>query len=145
MIKAILEHLPYKEPFRFVDEVWELDENGVVGCYTYPEDSWFYRGHFPDNPITPGVILVETMAQIGLVVLGMYLQFANSECEDVPQFVFTSSSVDYLKMVRPNEQVIVRSEKIYFRLGKLKCKVVMETPEGEAICKGTLSGMIISS
>ena len=45
----------------------------LVGAYRFREDEFFYRGHFPGRPITPGVILIETMAQIGVVAFGMYL------------------------------------------------------------------------
>ena len=50
-----------------------LDEEQIVGAYRFREDAFFYRGHFPGRPITPGVILIETMAQIGVVAFGMYL------------------------------------------------------------------------
>src|ERR1700735_3358309 len=73
MYQHILDLLPYKSSFRFVDEISLLNEDGVVGHYTLKEDAFFYEDHFPGNPITPGAILTEIMAQIGLVVLGIYL------------------------------------------------------------------------
>ena len=73
MYDHILNQLPYKSSFRFVDEILSLDENGVTGNYTLRSDSFFYEDHFPGNPVTPGVIITEIMAQIGLVVLGIYL------------------------------------------------------------------------
>ena len=71
--KDIIQYLPYSKPFLFVDELLEVSENGVSGTYTFSESEFFYKGHFKENPITPGVILTETMAQIGLVCLGIYL------------------------------------------------------------------------
>ena len=59
----VLAALPQKEPFRFLDEIVELDDEHIVARYTFREEADFYRGHFPGNPITPGVILIETMAQ----------------------------------------------------------------------------------
>src|SRR6185436_13378438 len=73
MYDHILDLLPYKSSFRFVDEITSLDENSVTGNYTLKRDSFFYEDHFPGNPVTPGVIVTEIMAQIGLVVLGIYL------------------------------------------------------------------------
>ena len=69
----IIKKLPYQSPFLFVDELTEITENGVIGNYTFKENEFFYEGHFKKNPITPGVILTETMAQIGVVCLGIYL------------------------------------------------------------------------
>ena len=52
--------------------------------------------------------------------------------------------MEFLKPVFPNEKVIVISEKIYFRFGKLKCKVIMKNESGEEVCRGTIAGMIKS-
>lgn len=135
----ILSKLPYQKPFLFVDELLQIDENGVKGTFTFDEKLDFYKGHFKDNPITPGVILIETMAQIGLVCLGIYLTLN----EDFSQIAFSSSEVEFLKPVYPNEKVTVISEKVYFRFGKLKCKVRMINTKNEEVCSGTLSGIII--
>ena len=59
----VLALLPQQEPFRFLDEILELDSDHIVARYTFRRDADFYRGHFPGNPLTPGVILVETIAQ----------------------------------------------------------------------------------
>ncbi|HBI01223.1 MAG TPA: 3-hydroxyacyl-ACP dehydratase FabZ family protein [Flavobacterium sp.] len=135
----ILSKLPYQKPFLFVDELLQIDENGVTGTFIFDEKLDFYKGHFKDNPITPGVILIETMAQIGLVCLGIYLTLN----EDVSQIAFSSSEVEFLKPVYPNEKVTVISEKVYFRFGKLKCKVRMMNNKNKEVCSGTLSGIII--
>lgn len=135
----ILSKLPYQKPFLFVDELLQIDENGVTGTFIFNENLDFYKGHFKGNPITPGVILIETMAQIGLVCLGIYLTLN----EDVSQIAFSSSEVEFLKPVYPNEKVTVISEKVYFRFGKLKCNVRMLNSKNEEVCSGTLSGIII--
>lgn len=142
LLQDIQNLLPYQPPFLFVDELLEINENGAKGTYTFRKDEYFYRGHFPKNPITPGVILIETMAQIGLVSLGMFLIEAHKNLEPV-NFVFSSSEVEFLKMVKPEDKVWVESEKVYFRFGKLKCKVVMTNEAGEKVCKGHLSGMVL--
>ena len=69
----VLELVPQREPFRFIDEILELDTEHIVARYTFRADADFYRGHFPGNPLTPGVLLVETMAQAGVVALGLFL------------------------------------------------------------------------
>ncbi len=133
--------LPYSKPFLFVDELLSIDENGVEGCYTFDENLDFYKGHFKDNPVTPGVILTETMAQIGLVCLGIYL--LNDTFNKNTAIALTSSEMEFLKPVYPKEKVTVVSEKIYFRFGKLKCKVIMKNEKEEIVCSGTIAGMIV--
>lgn len=137
----ILKQLPYKKPFLFVDELTDLDENGAAGNYTFPKEAYFYEGHFPENPITPGVLLIECMAQIGLVSYGIYLM--KDQMEALPKIAFTSSNVEFYKMVLPDERVYVKSQKKFFRLGKLKCQVEMKNEAGELVAKGELSGMML--
>ncbi|MBE0393228.1 3-hydroxyacyl-ACP dehydratase FabZ family protein [Flavobacterium sp. PL002] len=141
--QEILNKLPYSKPFLFVDEISKIDENGVIGSYTLHEDSFFYKGHFKDHPVTPGVILTEVMAQIGLVCLGIYL--LNDGFNSSSSIALTSTNIEFLKAVYPNEKVIVTSEKIYFRFGKLKCKVCMVNQEGVAVCTGDIAGMLIQN
>lgn len=69
----ILLHLPYAPPFLFVDALEYIDDAQVVGTYTFKADLPCYQGHFKGHPVTPGVLLTEVMAQIGLACLGIYL------------------------------------------------------------------------
>ena len=78
----ILELVPQQHPFRFVDEITHVDENTISGHYTYRKDESFYAGHFPGHPITPGVILLETMCQVGIVAHGVYLFAMEAEGPD---------------------------------------------------------------
>ena len=137
----IISKLPYSKPFLFVDELLLLDENGVEGCYTFDENLDFYKGHFKDNPITPGVILTEVMAQIGLVCLGIFL--LDDLFSKTTSIALTSIEVEFIKPVFPTEKVTVISKKIYFRFGKLKCNVVMKNEKEEVVCSGIIAGMIV--
>jgi 3-hydroxyacyl-[acyl-carrier-protein] dehydratase len=136
--QEIIAQLPYSKPFLFVDEILNINESGVVGCFTFDEKLDFYKGHFKENPVTPGVILTETMAQIGLVCLGIFLLKDEQQKRAI---ALTSSEIEFLKPVLPNEKVVVFSEKVYFRFGKLKCKVRMINKEGIEVCRGTIAGM----
>jgi len=139
---TIIQLLPYKPPFLFVEELSHISENGSEGYYTFKNDEFFYQGHFKDRPITPGVILIEVMAQIGLVCLGIYLLKKNFTDLKKPQIALTSNKIDFFLPVKPKERVKVVSEKIYFRLNKLKCKVQMFNKKNELVCRGTISGML---
>lgn len=139
--EIILSKLPYSKPFLFVDEIIHIDENGVEGTFTFDENLDLYKGHFKNNPVTPGVILIEVMAQIGLVCLGIFL--LNDKLNKKASIALTSSEIDFLKPVFPNEKITVISQKIYFRFGKLKCKVAMFNDDGIEVCRGTIAGMIV--
>jgi len=139
----IIPKLPYSQPFLFVDAIRAVDDSKIEGAFTFRKELAFYDGHFKDKPVTPGVILTECCAQIGLVCLGIYL-IAQNQLE-ANQIAMTSSEMEFLKAVFPGETVKVVSEKVYFRFGKLKCRVKMFDTSETLVCQGTLSGMIVKS
>lgn len=136
----LLARLPYGPAFLFVDFLEEINEEGASGSFYLDPDLDFYKGHFKDHPVTPGVILTEIMAQIGLVCLGVFLLGRDMP---VHPFALTSSEITFLKPVYPAERVRVKSQKIYFRFGKLKCKVSLLNEKSEVACAGVLSGILI--
>jgi 3-hydroxyacyl-[acyl-carrier-protein] dehydratase len=140
--KEILDLLPYTSPFLFVDELFELTGSGIKGNYTYRKDEYFYRGHFKNNPVTPGVILTETMAQIGVVCFGIYLLKDTLSKTSIPEIALSSVEIDFIAPVFPGEKVTVISQKKYFRFNKLKCEVEMRNSLDKIVCSGTLSGII---
>ena len=146
MIDKILSHLPYKSSFRFVDNISLLSENEIIGEYTLREDAFFYEDHFVGNPVTPGVIITEIMAQIGLVVLGIFLVLKENDFnfmkEDSLFPLLTSTDVSFYKIVLPGQKVTVISKKQYFRFGKLKCYIEMLDSSKEVIAKGIFSGIM---
>lgn len=141
----IIALLPYRAPFLFVDSLEKVTEEGVIGHYIFHPDADYYRGHFKDQPVTPGVLLTECMAQIGLVCLGLYLlkdHWATLKKNNSLLLGFSESQVHFLLPVWPGEKVRVESEKVYFRFNKLKCKVRMYNQNNELVSYGELSGMI---
>ena len=121
-----------------MEELTYISENGVKGYHTFKNDDYFYQGHFKDNPITPGVILTEVMAQIGLVCLGIYLLKGEFSEIKKPQIALTSYDIDFFLPVKPEERVEVVSEKTYFRFNKLKCNVQLFNQKNKLDCKGTI-------
>ncbi len=141
-LKNLLSYLPYRSPFLFVDELVHVDELGAKGNFTFLEDLDFYKGHFIGNPVTPGVILTECCAQIGVVCLGLYILMKENTDMDKVGMGLSSSEMEFLKPVYPGEKVSVSSTKIYYRFNKLKCKVKMYDASNELVCKGVIAGML---
>src|SRR5215475_16156881 len=136
---AVLEAIPHRPPFRFVDEIVELDDEHIVAAYRFPADADFYRGHFPGNPITPGVLLLEAMAQAGVVAHGIYLLGRSADPTSLT--LFTEARVEFTGIVRPGQRVLVHGRKLLFRRRLLRSEVEMRLENGTAVCSGTLSGM----
>ena len=141
--QAIVDLLPYTAPFLFVDELLRVDADGAEGVFTFRSELEFYKGHLKEKPITPGVLLTECCAQIGLVCLGIFLLQDTNRNTKV-NIGMSSSQMEFLKPVLPDETVRVVSKKIYFRFHKLKCDVRMYNSKEELVCKGILSGMILN-
>ena len=144
--REVLQLVPQQKPFRFIDEIISLDDERIVGAYRFREDEYFYRGHFPGNPITPGVILIETMAQVGVVAFWIYLLSRQRNIRpaqmDMPLSLFSvADGVEFKKIVAPGEKVIVKANKVYFRKNIIKANVFMERENGEIVCFGNLSGV----
>ncbi|WP_222984217.1 3-hydroxyacyl-ACP dehydratase FabZ family protein [Flagellimonas meishanensis] len=142
-VGEIIQSLPYSEPFLFVDELLEVHDDGIKGNYTFRSDLPFYQGHFKDNPVTPGAILTECCAQIGVVCLGIHLMEGQFGEDSI--IALSSFDMEFLLPVFPGEKVTVTSKKIYFRFNKLKCSVKMFNAKDKLVCRGIISGMLNKS
>lgn len=139
----VLQAIPQQAPFRFVDSILEVDSDHIVGGYTFKHDEFFYRGHFPGDPVTPGVILTEAMAQTGVVALGLYLTAQTLPAEELSKWItfFTECQMEFHLPVLPGTRVTMRGEKLFFRRMKLKSRVELLLADGRIAAEGTLAGV----
>lgn len=106
--------LPHRAPFLFVDELIAADETGAIGSYTFTtEKNDFFKGHFPDYPVVPGVVLIETMAQTagaGLVARKIF-------GDGVPLFFLAHiDGVKFRRQVRPGDTLFTVAENTKIRV-----------------------------
>jgi 3-hydroxyacyl-[acyl-carrier-protein] dehydratase len=93
--------MPHRDPMLLIDSSEQV-EDGVISRYTVPDDPYYTRGHFPGNPIVPGVILCEIMAQ------GSVLLF-HERLHDHLALYAGMDKVRFKKTVRPGDKITVRS------------------------------------
>jgi 3-hydroxyacyl-[acyl-carrier-protein] dehydratase len=141
--QALLDYIPQQAPFRFIDTILSVDDDTIKGQYTFKENESFYAGHFPGNPVTPGVILLETMAQTGVVAFGLYLLAKEKGEDELTQWLtfFSDANIEFLKPVKPLETVTISAKKLRWRRMKLRVSVLMTNEQGETVCEGEIAGM----
>lgn len=140
--KPGIELLPHRPPFLFVDTLIAADETGAVGEYTYTDEkNDFFKGHFPDNPVVPGVVLIESMAQVAgaaIVARGVLAADAGKTAT----FVLASvENARFRRLVRPGDKMttIVENVKVRPKLGIFNLKGYVE---GEIACDCTVKCML---
>jgi 3-hydroxyacyl-[acyl-carrier-protein] dehydratase len=126
--------IPHREPFLLVDEVVELEPGArAVGVYRVDPEAWYLRGHFPGNPIMPGVLQVEALAQVGAICglahpdhAGRLALFAGID------------ELRFKRVVRPGDAL--RLEAAITRLrGPVGRADVRASVEGELACRGVIT------
>jgi len=103
----IKEIIPYQEPFLFVDGVEEIGENTVSGFYQTSKDDYYFKGHFVDFKIMPGVLVVEALAQLSTILLRKKI----GEDHKKKHFLaYDVKSVQFFKPIFPGNKIILKDE-----------------------------------
>ena len=106
-IKSIL---PHREPFLFIDEVIEIDDTEkVVAVKNIKLDEDFFKGHFPDKPIMPGVLIIEAMAQTSIII---YYICKPEIAKSHPNYYLGKVKAEFLAPVYPGDKLIIHAMKV---------------------------------
>ncbi len=120
--EAILAAIPHRPPMLLVDEIVEQSASTIVCRKTFRDDEFFFQGHYPDQPLVPGVILCEAAMQAGAVLLSQFVQDGTG----VP-VATRLNDVKFKRMVHPGDTVefdVTLNERLadaFFLTAKVKC------------------------
>lgn len=130
-IRRILDTLPHRYPFVMIDRVVEfIGEDELVAIKNVTINEPFFQGHFPGNPVMPGVLQLESMAQAAGI-----LMLRRSSCEGKTSLFMSADKVKFRKPVRPGDQIIINARLTKARGNKL----------AQAECNCTVNGSVVSS
>ncbi|MFH0845644.1 MAG: 3-hydroxyacyl-ACP dehydratase FabZ [Pseudomonadota bacterium] len=103
----IIKILPHRYPFLFVDRITELElGEKVVGIKNVTINEPFFQGHFPGNPIMPGVLIIEAMAQVGGVLARLSISSVMDDPERDSIYFLSMDKVKFRKPVLPGDQIV---------------------------------------
>ena len=132
----IKKYLPHREPFLFIDEVVDIKDNQIIHAKKIiSKDEYFLEGHFPGNPIFPGVILIEALGQAS-GILGFTKM--NKTPEEGSIYVLAGvDKVRFRKRVRPGDTVDLFSKVVSEKRGiwKFDCRAELDN---EIVCTATI-------
>ena len=137
-ITEILNILPHRYPFLMVDKIVKLEKNKVIGIKNVTINEPFFQGHFPGQPVMPGVLIIEAMAQTG----GFLLLNRLEETKDKLLYFMMIDKVKFRKTVKPGDQL--RIEVIMKKFRKRLCVIEGKTyVEEELVAEGEFTAMIV--
>ncbi|HTB71594.1 MAG TPA: 3-hydroxyacyl-ACP dehydratase FabZ family protein [Polyangiaceae bacterium] len=143
-LDEVLALIPHGPPFRFIDRLLAADDKHAIGEYTFRPEEFFYAGHFPGNPITPGVILLETMCQtataLGIQLFSLELSVAELKTVSA---VFTDANFEVVASVPPGSTVRAKAEKVFWRRNRLKTRLELTLADGTLVSHGVAAGMVL--
>lgn len=127
--QTILDSLPHRPPFLFVDEIRQWTDEKIVTSYRFKEDEFFFQGHYPDRPIVPGVILCESAMQAGAIFLSRLFHEENFAAQTAAQTAAQDADSEF-RPPRKKVPVVGRLEDVRFK------KIVV--PGEEILCEAAL-------
>ena len=111
MIPSVTDLIPHRPPFLFLDEVVEFSEDTLTARRVWRADEDFYQGHYPDSPITPGVLLCEAVFQAGAAFMSLQARAADAKAGEGVPLLAKISDVRFRNPVFPGDEVFIDVKK----------------------------------
>lgn len=132
--KEIQEILPHRYPFLLVDKILELGETSAVGLKNVTIDEGFFQGHFPGNPVMPGVLIAEAIAQVGAIYI-----LRSLEGKEILPLLASIERIRFHRPVYPGDQLIIKVERVSSKGNMIRTRVRATVGdqvavEGEMMC-----------
>ncbi len=106
-MEDIHRRIPHRPPFLFIDKILDIHDNGAKASLFVKPDFPFFEGHYPENPIMPGVLLCESVFQTGAIFLADYLKNQSLTDDDVTPVLSRIRDARFKRMVLPGDQIEV--------------------------------------
>ena len=136
--EEIKEIIPQREPFLMIDEIEEYVPGEMAIAYkNVNNDEWYFKGHFPGNPVMPGVLIVESLAQTGAVAI-----LSMEENKGKNALFGGINNMKYKKIVLPGDKLKLEV-KIIKRKGPIGIGEAIATVEGKVVAKGELTFALV--
>ena len=104
-MEEIYRRIPHRPPFLFIDRIIEITETGARAALTIRPDFSFFEGHYPGNPIMPGVLLCESVFQTGAIFLADHLKSESLNDDSVTPVLSRIRDARFKRMVKPGDEV----------------------------------------
>jgi len=138
-IKDIISRLPHRYPFLLVDRVLKVEGDKLKALKNVTFNEQFFQGHFPDNPVMPGVLIVEALAQAGGLMA--FNRIDEDNVGDYLVYFMAIEHVKFRKPVVPGDNLILDVELLKRKRNIWRMKGVASV-EGETVCEAEFMAMI---
>ena len=135
-IKEIMEIIPHRYPFLLIDKVIKIDENKITAIKNVTANEYYFQGHFPTEPVMPGVLIIESLAQAGAVAL-----LSKDEFKGKIAYFAGINNAKFRRKVVPGDTLRLEVELTKIR-GKAGVGYGVAYVENKKVCEGELTFMV---
>ena len=135
-IKDIMEIIPHRYPFLLIDKVIKIEENKITAIKNVTANEYYFQGHFPTEPVMPGVLIIESLAQAGAVAL-----LSKDEFKGKIAYFAGINNAKFRRKVVPGDTLRLEVELTKIR-GKAGVGYGIAYVEDKKVCEGELTFMV---